>query len=80
MTIRRRLTLSYFASYAGYFAVPALGPRYALADKHFKPIAVTATSKAIVATLDELEHTKFDVFPSGHTMIAVVWSLRPRPS
>lgn len=66
------LTLSYFASYAGYFVVPALGPRYALADKHFKPIAVTATSQAIVATLDELEHTKFDVFPSGHTMIAVV--------
>ena len=66
------LTLSYFASYAGYFAVPALGPRYALADKHFKPIAATATSQTIVATLDRLEHTKFDVFPSGHTMIAVV--------
>ena len=66
------LTLSYFVSYAGYFAVPALGPRYALAARHFKPIDVTTTSRTIVATLDELERTKFDVFPSGHTMIAVV--------
>jgi membrane-associated phospholipid phosphatase len=29
-------------------------------------------SRAIASTLDELEHTKCDVFPSGHTMVAVL--------
>src|SRR5262249_30071594 len=31
----------------------------------------TPISRTIAKTLDDLEHTKFDVFPSGHTMIAV---------
>jgi membrane-associated phospholipid phosphatase len=66
------LSLSYVLSYAGYFAVPALGPRVALAPRHTVPLETTAVSRAISSTLDELEHTKLDVFPSGHTMIAVV--------
>lgn len=66
------LTLSYVLSYAGYFAVPALGPRVALASRHTVPLETTAVSRAISSTLDELERTKFDVFPSGHTMIAVI--------
>ena len=66
------LTVSYLLSYAGYFLVPALGPRASLAERHTVPLATTAVSRTISATLDELEHTKFDVFPSGHTMIAVV--------
>lgn len=66
------LTLAYVLSYASYFAVPALGPRVALASHHSVPLHTTAVSRAISATLDELEHTKFDVFPSGHTMIAVI--------
>jgi membrane-associated phospholipid phosphatase len=66
------LTLAYVLSYAGYFAVPALGPRAALATRHSVPLETTAVSRAISTTLDELEHTKFDVFPSGHTMIAVI--------
>ena len=66
------LTLCYIVSYAGYFAVPALGPRYALAQGHTRPIDTTPVSRAIASTLDELEKTKYDVFPSGHTMIAVV--------
>ena len=66
------LTLAYVLSYAGYFAVPALGPRVALAASHTVPLETTAVSRAISSTLDELENTKFDVFPSGHTMIAVI--------
>ena len=66
------LTVSYFVSYAGYFAVPALGPRVALASRQTVALETTSVSRTIAATLDELEHTKFDVFPSGHTMIAVV--------
>ena len=66
------LTLAYVVSYAGYFAVPALGPRAALASSHTVPLETTSLSRAVSSTLDELEKTKFDVFPSGHTMIAVV--------
>jgi membrane-associated phospholipid phosphatase len=66
------LTLAYVVSYAGYFALPALGPRVALASRHSVALETTTVSRAISSTLDELEKTKFDVFPSGHTMIAVV--------
>jgi membrane-associated phospholipid phosphatase len=65
------LTLCYYVSYAGYFALPALGPRFALAARHTVVLETTALSAAIERTLNELERTKFDVFPSGHTMIAV---------
>jgi membrane-associated phospholipid phosphatase len=65
------LTVCYYVSYAGYFVVPALGPRFALAASHTVPLETTALSASIARTLNELEHTKFDVFPSGHTMIAV---------
>jgi len=65
------LTFCYLVSYAGYFALPALGPRYALADRHTVSLETTPISRTISETLNSLEHTKFDVFPSGHTMIAV---------
>ncbi len=63
---------AYYVSYAGYFVIPALGPRYALTAQHSVSIETTRVSRAISSTIDRLEHTKFDVFPSGHTMIAVV--------
>lgn len=65
------LTFCYLVSYAGYFALPALGPRYALADQQTVSLETTPISRAVSETLNSLEHTKFDVFPSGHTMIAV---------
>jgi len=65
------ITLCYYVSYAGYFALPALGPRFALAESHTVVLETTRISAAIERTLNELEHTKYDVFPSGHTMIAV---------
>jgi membrane-associated phospholipid phosphatase len=73
-TLRRyifTLTFCYLVSYAGYFALPALGPRYALAEKQSVSLETTPISRTIAETLNTLEHTKFDVFPSGHTMIAV---------
>ncbi len=66
------LSLAYVVSYAGYFVLPALGPRVALASRHTVALETTSVSRTISSTLDELENTKFDVFPSGHTMIAVV--------
>ena len=72
-TVARRfiftLTVCYLASYAGYFLVPALGPRVAVT--HAIQVADTPIAREIARTLDRLEHTKYDVFPSGHTMIAV---------
>lgn len=66
------LTFCYFVSYVGYFLLPALGPRFALASRQTIVLETTPISRAISTTINELERTKFDVFPSGHTMIAAV--------
>lgn len=77
------ISFCYYVSYAGYFTVPALGPRFALAGSHTVAIDSTPLSLAIGRTINQLERTKFDVFPSGHTMIAtavlVVAFRRSRP-
>lgn len=59
----------FFFSYAGYFALPAVGPRYTVA--HAGPLPRGAVSSAIDQTLDRLEKNKRDCFPSGHTMVVV---------
>lgn len=65
------LTFTFFLSYAGYFVVPAKGPRVALAAGQSVTLEVTPVSRAISTRLNELEHTKDDAFPSGHTMVTV---------
>jgi membrane-associated phospholipid phosphatase len=57
----------FFVSYAGYFALPAIGPRYTVA--HAGPLPRGAISRAIDSTLEKLEKNKRDCFPSGHTMV-----------
>ncbi len=66
------VVLAYHVSYAGYFAIPGLGPRVTLAEKQAVSVHDTPVSRAINDTLNKMEQTKYDVFPSGHTMIAVV--------
>ncbi len=66
------VVLAYHVSYAGYFVIPGLGPRVTLGSVQTVSVHDTPISKAIDDTLNALEHTKYDVFPSGHTMIAVV--------
>lgn len=66
------LTVAFYVSYAGYFTIPAFGPRTAQAELYSVPLATTSVARAIDRTINELEHTKLDVFPSGHTMITVV--------
>ncbi len=61
----------YYVSYAGYFAVPALGPRFAQASQYTISLTTTPIARTINDTINSLEKTKFDVFPSGHTMISV---------
>ncbi len=66
------VVLAYHVSYAGYFVIPGLGPRVTLADRQRVSVHDTPISRAIDDTLNKMEQTKYDVFPSGHTMIAVV--------
>jgi len=63
----------FFVSYACYFLVPAVGPRYTVA--HAGPLPRGALSQAIDHTLDVLEKNKRDCFPSGHTMVVVAVAL-----
>ncbi len=65
------LSFTFYLSYGGYFAIPAKGPRVALAAKQSVTLQATPVSRAISQKLDELEHTKDDAFPSGHTMVTV---------
>lgn len=65
------LMVVYYVSYAGYFTIPALGPRFAQATEYSVSLTTSPLSRAIAETINALEKTKLDVFPSGHTMIAV---------
>lgn len=65
------LSVCFYVSYAGYFTIPAYGPRTAQAGLYTVPLESTSVARAISHTINELEHTKLDVFPSGHTMITV---------
>jgi len=65
------LSFAFYLSYAGYFMIPAEGPRVSLAREQSVHLEVTPVSRAISKKLNELEHTKDDAFPSGHTMITV---------
>jgi membrane-associated phospholipid phosphatase len=65
------LMLVYYVSYAGYFTIPALGPRFAQADLYTKSLTESPISRVINDTINHLEKTKLDVFPSGHTMISM---------
>jgi membrane-associated phospholipid phosphatase len=65
------LSVCFYVSYAGYFTVPAYGPRTAQADLHTVPLDTHPVANTINRTINELEHTKLDAFPSGHTMVTV---------
>lgn len=59
----------FYVSYAGYFAVPAIGPRFTVA--HSGPVPRGTVSRVIDSTLDHLEKNKRNCFPSGHTMVVL---------
>ena len=65
------LMVVYYVSWTGYFIVPALGPRFAQAAEYTVSLTTTPIARTINDTINSLEKTKFDVFPSGHTMISV---------
>lgn len=66
----------FYVSYACYFLVPAIGPRYTVT--HAGPLPRGAISQVIDHTLDVLEKNKRDCFPSGHTMVLTAILLEAR--
>lgn len=66
------LLLSHYLAFIGYMAVPALGPRFALAPQYRTELTGLLLAAPIRALLDALEGIKRDAFPSGHTSAALI--------
>ncbi len=63
------MLLVFYVSYAGYFLSPAIGPRFTV--PHAGPLPRGTVARAIDETLDRLETSRHNCFPSGHTMVTV---------
>ena len=77
------LILCFYLSYIGYLLVPAVGPRFTLVDLQTSTLQAGPLTVAIQETLNSLENTKTDAFPSGHTAIALLslyyaWKFREK--
>lgn len=77
------IVLCFYLSYVGYLLVPAVGPRFTLQDLQTAGLQAGRFITAVQDTLNGLERTKTDAFPSGHTAIALVtlyyaWKLREK--
>ena len=66
------IILCFYLSYLGYLLVPAVGPRFTLAHLQTRDLAASPLVIAIQDTLNALENTKTDAFPSGHTAVALM--------
>lgn len=72
--------LTWLVSYAGYFFVPAYGPRATVAQERYATLPPGIVGEPLRDLLDNWEKTKTDAFPSGHTMVtlSVLYCLRRR--
>lgn len=61
------IVFGFYASYIGYFLVPAIGPRFTLDHLQSEPVIGLWLTDGIRYTLDTLENIQRDAFPSGHT-------------
>lgn len=66
------IVLCFYLSYLGYLAVPAVGPRFTLAALQTRGLEAGPLVIALQDTLNTLENTKMDAFPSGHTAVALM--------
>jgi membrane-associated phospholipid phosphatase len=64
----------FYLSYAGYMAVPAIGPRFlpAIVEAQTKPLEGVWLFGAIRHLLDSAEGLTRDCFPSGHTELTLL--------
>jgi hypothetical protein len=65
------LVFTFVLSYAGYFVVPAYGPRTTVAQERYLSLPAGLVGEHLRDQLDEWEKTKTDAFPSGHTMVTL---------
>jgi membrane-associated phospholipid phosphatase len=72
--------VTFIVSYAGYFVVPAYGPRATVAQERYATLPPGLVGEKVRDLLDHWEKTKTDAFPSGHTMVtlAVLFCARRR--
>jgi membrane-associated phospholipid phosphatase len=66
------LLLSHYGAFSGYMAIPALGPRFALASTYRTELTGLLVAEPIRHFLDTLEGIKRDAFPSGHVSAALI--------
>jgi membrane-associated phospholipid phosphatase len=66
------IVLGFYLSYLGYLSVPAIGPRFILADQFTKPLGGLLVAPAIRRALDHAEGITRDCFPSGHTELTML--------
>ena len=72
------IALGFLASYIGYLAVPARGPRFLLKDLQHFPLDGLWLFDGMQRMLDKLESAHYDCFPSGHTELTILawWGSR----
>ena len=66
------VVLGFYLSYLGYVAVPAIGPRFILADQHTAPLTGVWMFERIRVSLDQAEGITRDCFPSGHVELSLL--------
>jgi membrane-associated phospholipid phosphatase len=66
------IALGFLASYVGYLLVPARGPRFLLKPLEHLPLQGLWLFGNMQHTLDKLESTAYDCFPSGHTELTIL--------
>jgi len=66
------IVFGFYLSYATYFFVPAIGPRFTLNHLHTAPVTGLWFTESIRYTLNVLENIQRDAFPSGHTEITLL--------
>lgn len=65
--------LGFYLGYIGYILVPTVGPRYYMADQFTLSVkGTTMLSGMVYDTLNALQSTRRDCFPSLHTAITVI--------
>jgi membrane-associated phospholipid phosphatase len=72
------IALGFLASYLGYMAVPARGPRFLLQPLQHIPLQGLWLFQSMQKALDRLESAHYDCFPSGHTELTILalWGSR----
>lgn len=66
------LALGFYLSYLGYILVPAIGPRFILADQQTQPLTGLLLFDSIRQALDNASGITRDCFPSGHTALTLL--------